>query len=74
MPRKALIVKQKRLQDLRDKCYAEWKKMPRPTRFYNRCQLSWRSRAYMREFWVSRVMFRKYAREWLIVWVKKSSW
>jgi ribosomal protein S14 len=28
----------------------------------------------MRDFGVSRQAFRKYAREWVIMWVRKASW
>lgn len=74
MARKALIIKQQRLADLREKCLKEWKKMPNPTKYYNRCALTGKTRSFMREFWINRITFRKYAREWLIMWVKKSSW
>jgi small subunit ribosomal protein S14 len=55
----------------------ELSKMPRnasPTRLRNRCQLNGRPRGYMREFGVSRVMFRKLAGEGKIPGVTKSSW
>lgn len=73
MTRKALIVKQKRLSELREKCFKEWKKMKNPTKYYNRCQVTWRVGSYMREFGVDRITFRKLAREWKIMWVKKAS-
>jgi ribosomal protein S14 len=44
-----------------------------PTKFYNRCWTSWKVRSYMRDFWVSRQAFRRYAREWIIMWLRKSS-
>ena len=55
----------------------ELSKLPRnasPTRVRNRCQLNGRPRGYMREFGVSRVVFRKLAGEGLIPGIKKSSW
>lgn len=55
----------------------ELSKLPRnasPTRLRNRCQINGRPRGYMREFGVSRVIFRKLAGEGLIPGVKKSSW
>ncbi len=55
----------------------ELSKLPRnasPTRVRNRCQLNGRPRGYMREFGISRVMFRKLAGEGLIPGIKKSSW
>lgn len=45
-----------------------------PTRLRNRCQLNGRPRGFMREFGISRVMFRKLAGEGVIPGVKKSSW
>jgi ribosomal protein S14 len=50
MARKSLMVKQARLAALREKCWKEGKKMPQPTKFYNRCQLTGRSGAYMNDF------------------------
>jgi small subunit ribosomal protein S14 len=40
----------------------------------NRCQLNGRPRGYMREFGISRIMFRKLAGEGSIPGVTKSSW
>ena len=55
----------------------ELSKLPRnasPTRVRNRCQLNGRPRGFMREFGISRVMFRKLTGEEAIPGVKKSSW
>ena len=55
----------------------ELAKLPRnasPTRLRNRCQVNGRPRGYMREFGISRVVFRKLAGEGLIPGIKKSSW
>ena len=55
----------------------ELSKLPRnasPTRLRNRCMVNGRPRGYMREFGVSRVVFRKLAGEGLIPGIKKSSW
>ena len=52
-------------------------KLPRnasPTRLRNRCQINGRPRGFMREFGISRVMFRQLAGEGAIPGVKKSSW
>lgn len=57
--------------------YLELQKLPRnasPTRLRNRCLVNGRPRGYMREFGLSRVMFRKLAGEGAIPGVKKSSW
>ena len=55
----------------------ELSKLPRnasPTRLRNRCQINGRPRGYMREFGISRVMFRQLAGEGAIPGVRKSSW
>ena len=55
----------------------ELAKLPRnasPTRLRNRCQVNGRPRGYMREFGISRIMFRKLAGEGSIPGVTKSSW
>ncbi len=44
------------------------------TRFVNRCQVSGRPRAYMRDFGVSRIVFRELANQGMLPGVKKSSW
>ncbi len=74
MSRTAIVVKQQKLEELRLNCIKLWKKMPKSTKFYNRCKLCWRVRSYMREFGICRICFRRYAREWIIMWVKKASW
>ena len=59
------------------KAIVELSKLPRnasPTRVRNRCQLNGRPRGYMREFGISRIMFRKLAGEGSIPGVTKSSW
>lgn len=45
-----------------------------PVRLHNRCQLTGRPRGYMRQFGISRVLFRKMALEGKIPGVKKASW
>lgn len=55
----------------------ELNKMPRdssPHRLRNRCQLTGRSRGYMRKFKLSRLCFREMASLGLIPGVTKSSW
>ena len=57
--------------------YKRLYKIPRdssPTRFVNRCQVSGRPRAYMRDFGVSRIVFRELARQGMLPGVKKASW
>ncbi len=45
-----------------------------PVRLKNRCQLTGRSRGYMRHFGVSRIMFRDMAVSGKIPGVTKASW
>ena len=43
-------------------------------RVRNRCQITGRSRGYMRQFGISRIQFREMASQGLIPGVKKASW
>lgn len=69
-------------KDKREKLKAEgrWvelQKLPRnssPTRLNNRCPLSGRTRGFMREFGVSRIVFRELALEGKIPGIRKASW
>ena len=57
--------------------YEEMQKLPRdasPVRLKNRCALTGRSRAYMRKFGVSRIIFREMALAGKIPGVRKASW
>ena len=45
-----------------------------PVRMHNRCKLTGRPKGYIRQFGVSRVMFREMANFGLIPGVKKASW
>jgi len=52
-------------------------KLPRNSarvRLHNRCSLTGRPRGYMRQFGISRVLFREMANKGLIPGVKKASW
>ena len=67
--------KRKALKDAKD--YEGLQKLPRnasPTRVRNRCKLTGRPRGYMKQFGISRVMFRKMALEGKIAGVTKASW
>lgn len=74
MARNALKVKQAGLEAKRLKALAEGTTMKHATKFYNRCKLCGRGGSYFREFGICRVCLRKYAREGLIVGLKKASW
>ena len=57
--------------------YEGLQKLPKnasPVRIKNRCQITGRSRGYMRLFGLSRIQFREMARRGEIPGVKKSSW
>lgn len=67
--------KRKALKEAGD--YEELQKLPKnssPVRLHNRCKLTGRPRGYMRQFGISRVMFREMANQGLIPGVKKASW
>ncbi|MFM7080280.1 MAG: 30S ribosomal protein S14 [Bacteroidota bacterium] len=57
--------------------YAALSRLPRnasPVRMHNRCNLTGRPRGFMRQFGISRVLFRKMALEGKIAGVTKASW
>ena len=57
--------------------YEGLQKLPKnasPVRMHNRCRLTGRPKGYMRQFGLSRVMFREMASFGLIPGVKKASW
>ena len=63
--------------DAKVEAYRKLYKIPRdssPTRFVNRCKVTGRPRAYMRDFGVSRIVFRELATQGMLPGVKKSSW
>lgn len=83
---KAREVKRKKLVDRYAQKRAELKaagdyegldKLPKnssPVRLHNRCKLTGRPRGYMRQFGISRVLFRDMALAGKIPGVKKASW
>ena len=89
MATKAWISKQKRRQELesryrevrkqlkKEKNYAALGKLPRdasPTRSHNRCELTGRSKGFLRKFKISRIMLRELALSGKIPGLKKASW
>jgi small subunit ribosomal protein S14 len=67
--------KRKALKEAGD--YEGLQKLPRnasPSRVRNRCKLTGRPRGYMRQFGISRVLFRKMALEGKIAGITKASW
>ncbi len=89
MPRKSIIARDLKRQKMIKK-YAEKRaelkamgdleglaNLPRnssPTRWKNRCSETGRSRAYMRQFGLSRISFRERASKGEVPGVTKSSW
>jgi|TARA_B100000768_G_scaffold1084_1_gene1263 small subunit ribosomal protein S14 len=67
--------KRKALKEAGD--YVGLQKLPvnaSPVRMHNRCKLTGRPKGYMRQFGLSRVMFREMANKGLIPGVRKASW
>jgi len=57
--------------------YDALQKLPKnssPVRTHNRCKLTGRPKGYMRQFGISRVLFREMANKGLIPGVRKASW
>jgi len=57
--------------------YEALQRLPRnssPSRLRNRCQLTGRSRGYIRVYGVSRIVFRDMARAGKIPGIRKASW
>ena len=57
--------------------YEALQKLPKnssPVRMHNRCKLTGRPKGYIRQFGISRVMFREMANKGLIPGVRKASW
>jgi len=89
MARKALLQREIKRQRLSEK-YAEQRailkangdldglaKLPRnsnPNRMHNRCEITGRPRAFIRDFGLSRITFREQASNGRIPGVTKSSW
>ena len=67
--------RRKALKEQKD--YLALQKLPRnasPVRLHNRCKITGRPKGYMRQFGISRVMFREMANKGLIPGVRKASW
>ena len=61
----------------RQAAYEQLRKLPRDssaTRIRNRCAMTGRPRAYLRQFGLSRITFREMALQGLIPGVRKASW
>ena len=74
---KAVIKSPSSTDEQRAEAYTALRKMPRDAariRIRNRCAMSGRSRAYLRQFGLSRIAFRDMALQGLIPGVRKASW
>ena len=71
MARAALKSKQSKMYE---KKFTQGIALKHPTKFYNRCRLCGRSKAYVRDFGICRVCLRRYAREGMIMGLRKASW
>lgn len=74
---KELIVDMNRPIEERLNAVDALNKLPKnssPTRLRNRCQLTGRSRGYLRKFKLSRLCFREMANQGLIPGLVKASW
>ena len=61
----------------REQAFEQLRKLPRDssrTRIRNRCAMTGRPRAYLRQFGLSRITFREMALQGLIPGVTKASW
>ena len=57
--------------------YTELQKIPKnasPVRQHNRCKITGRPKGYMRQFGISRILFREMASNGLIPGIRKASW
>ena len=66
--------KRKALKEAGDDALQKLPKDASPVRLHNRCKITGRPKGYMRQFGLSRVMFREMANKGLIPGVKKASW
>lgn len=89
MARKGLVAKNQQRQQIVDKYvekrralkaagdYHGLQKLPRdasPTRLKNCCRVTGRSRGYLRDFDVSRIVFREMANAGYLPGIRKASW
>jgi small subunit ribosomal protein S14 len=74
---KAIILDQNKSDEERQAAQISLNKLPKnssPIRLRNRCQLTGRSRGFLRKFKLSRLCFRELANRGLIPGVVKASW
>jgi small subunit ribosomal protein S14 len=74
---KAVIANPRSTSEAREEAGRALRAMPRDasaTRIRNRCQMTGRPRAFLRQFGLSRITFRDMALQGLIPGVRKASW
>ena len=74
---KAVIANPRSTSEQREEASRALRAMPRDasaTRIRNRCQMTGRPRAFLRQFGLSRITFREMALQGLIPGVRKASW
>ncbi len=74
---KAVIANPRSTPEQREEASRALRAMPRDasaTRIRNRCQMTGRPRAFLRQFGLSRITFREMALQGLIPGVRKASW
>lgn len=71
MAKTSLKAKQSKMYEQR---FTEWTPLAQPTKYYNRCRVCGRSKSYIRDFGICRVCLRKYARDGMIMGLRKASW
>ena len=74
---RAIIRNPASTEEARAEAYAALRRMPRDasaTRVRNRCAMSGRPRAFLRQFGLSRIAFRDMALAGLLPGVRKASW
>lgn len=74
---KAIIYDMNRSEEERHDAVMKLNQMPKnssPVRLRNRCQMTGRSRGYLRKFKLSRLCFRELANSGIIPGVVKASW
>lgn len=74
MARKAKIAKANRLKKEYLHALAIGKKPKFPTKVFNCCSVTGRTRGYLGKFGISRIVFREKANAWELPGVRKSSW
>ena len=74
MARKSKIAKAQKLQKKLLQALADGRKPKFATKVFNICSVTWRTRWYLGQFGISRIVFREKANAGELPWVRKSSW